>query len=93
MTLMRIRNAAQLTLPADVRKALNVKEGDYLEASVVNGGVLLKPVSVVERDRAWRGIVKATGKVMQRNPRSKKDDLSDERSIAREVKASRRRHA
>jgi AbrB family looped-hinge helix DNA binding protein len=93
MTLMRIRNAAQLTLPADVRKALNVKEGDYLEASVVSGGVLLKPVSVVERDRAWQGIVKATGKVMQRSPRPKKDDLADERSIAREVKASRRRHA
>jgi len=25
---MRVRRAAQLTLPADVRQALNVKEGD-----------------------------------------------------------------
>jgi len=89
MTLMRLRNAAQLTLPADVRKALNVKEGDFLEARVVSGGVLLKPVTVVERDGAWRGIVKATGKV-RRN--AKRSDLADERAIAREVKASRRRH-
>ncbi len=89
MTLMRIRNAAQLTLPADVRKALNVKEGDYLEARIVSGGVLLRPVSVVERDRAWQGIVKATGKVT----RPKRGDLADERAIAREVKAARRRHA
>ena len=37
MTLMRIRNAAQLTLPSEVRKALNIKEGDYLEASIVSG--------------------------------------------------------
>jgi len=28
MTLMRVRRAAQLTLPADIRQALNVKEGD-----------------------------------------------------------------
>lgn len=90
--LMRIRSAAQLTLPAEVRKALNVKEGDYLEASVVSDGVLLKPVSVVERDRAWKNIVKATSKVMLTNLRPKKNDLADEKSIAREAKAQRCRH-
>ncbi len=90
--LMRIRNAAQLTLPAEVRKALNVKDGDYLEASVVSGGVLLKPVSVVERDRAWKNIVKATSKVTVANPRSRKNDLADEKSIAHEVKTRRRQH-
>src|SRR6266581_5870644 len=44
MTLMRLRRAAQLTLPADVRRALNVKDGDYLEAQVMKDGVLLRPV-------------------------------------------------
>ena len=34
MILVRVRRAAQLTLPADIRQALNVKEGDYLEASI-----------------------------------------------------------
>jgi AbrB family looped-hinge helix DNA binding protein len=92
MTLMRIRNAAQLTLPSEVRKALNIKEGDYLEASIVSGGVLLKPVSVVERDRAWTSIVKASAKVKDKGPRSKKSNLSEERTIAREVKALRRQH-
>jgi AbrB family looped-hinge helix DNA binding protein len=42
MTLMRVRGAAQLTLPADIRQALNVKEGDYLEASITPEGVLFK---------------------------------------------------
>ncbi len=93
MTLMRIRNAAQLTLPAEVRKALNIKEGDYLEASIVSGGVLLKPVSVVERDRAWTGIVKATARVKDKGSRSKKSSLSEEKAIAREVKTMRRQHA
>jgi hypothetical protein len=38
---MRVRTAAQLTLSAEVRRALNVKEGDYVEAQIVEGGVLL----------------------------------------------------
>src|SRR5439155_12527082 len=56
MALMRVRRLAQLTLPAEVRRALNVQEGDYLEAEIVKDGVLLKPVAVVERERAWQRI-------------------------------------
>ena len=41
MTLVRLRERAQITLPQEVRDALNVKQGDYLEAEVVEGGVLL----------------------------------------------------
>ena len=67
MTLMRVRRAAQLTLPADVRQALNVQEGDYLEAEIVKGGVLLKPVSVVERKRAWKRIEKTVADVRDKN--------------------------
>ena len=35
-----------------MRDALNVKQGDYLEAEVVAGGVLLRPVAMVESDAA-----------------------------------------
>ena len=60
MALVRVRRAAQLTLPAEVRQALKVEEGDYLEAEIVEGGVLLKPVAVVARDQerkqAWKRI-------------------------------------
>ena len=41
MALMRVRRMAQLTLPAEVRRALNVQEGDFLEATIVSEGVLL----------------------------------------------------
>ena len=63
MALMRVRAAAQLTLPADVRKALNIKEGDYLETEIVDGGVLLKPVALVDRKDAWRRIQSITAKI------------------------------
>src|ERR1700685_3417867 len=90
MTLMRVRRAAQLTLPADVRQALNVQEGDYLEAEIVKGGVLLKPVSVVERKRAWKRIEKTVANVRDNNADPGADNRVEEEAIAEEVKAYRR---
>ena len=90
MTLMRVRRAAQLTLPADVRQALNVQEGDYLEAEIVKGGVLLKPVSVVERKRAWKRIEKTVANVRDKNADPGADNRVEEEAIAEEVKAYRR---
>ncbi len=89
MTLMRVHRAAQLTLPADVRQALNVQEGDYLEAQVVNGGVLLKPVSVVERKRAWRRIENTVVNVRDTGANPDADNRIEEEAIADEVKAYR----
>ncbi len=50
MTLMRVRRAAQLTLPADIRQALNVKEGDYLEASIARTSVISAQVVTSRAD-------------------------------------------
>jgi AbrB family looped-hinge helix DNA binding protein len=52
MTIIRIRERAQITLPAEVRKALKVGQGDYLEAEVVEGGLMLKPIALVDRKAA-----------------------------------------
>jgi AbrB family looped-hinge helix DNA binding protein len=90
MALMRVRRLAQLTLPAEVRRALNVKEGDYLEAHIVKDGVLLKPVAVVERKRAWEKIEKVMSRVRDRKPNPKEDVTAEEERIAQEVKAYRR---
>ena len=40
---VKVRRAAQITLPEEARRKLGVTEGDYLEAEVVENGVLLKP--------------------------------------------------
>jgi AbrB family looped-hinge helix DNA binding protein len=94
MSLMRVRAAAQLTLPADVRKALKIKEGDYLEAEIVDEGVLLKPVSVVARDRrrqqAWKRIEKVTSRVKDLKPGVHKSIKDEEEWIAEQVVKSRR---
>jgi AbrB family looped-hinge helix DNA binding protein len=52
MTLVRLRERAQITLPQELRDALKVKQGDYLEAEVVEGKLILKPVAVIARETA-----------------------------------------
>ena len=48
MTLVKVRRAAQITLPRDIREAARLEEGDYLEEEVTeSGAILLKPVSIV----------------------------------------------
>ena len=91
MALMRVRRMAQLTLPAEIRRALNVQEGDYLEAKVVKNGVLLKPVAVVERERAWERMTRAASQVKDLKPNSNEDIAAEEERIAAEVKEFRRK--
>ncbi|MCB9957156.1 MAG: AbrB/MazE/SpoVT family DNA-binding domain-containing protein [Rhodospirillaceae bacterium] len=50
MALVRLRRAAQITLPTEIRRAARLKEGDYLEAELTEAGILLRPVSVDRRE-------------------------------------------
>ena len=50
MTLVKLRRAAQITLPLAIRRAARLKEGDYLEAEVTKAGILLRPVNVDRRE-------------------------------------------
>jgi AbrB family looped-hinge helix DNA binding protein len=94
MTLMRVRRAAQLTLPAEVRQALNVKEGDFLDAQIVKDGVLLKRVSMTGRDterrRAWEEIKEIMSRVKDLAPNPNQTITEAEEEIAEEVMAMRR---
>jgi len=49
MPLVQIRGKAQITLPSQVRKALDVKEGDYLEVTVEGNRIVLVPQVLVEK--------------------------------------------
>jgi AbrB family looped-hinge helix DNA binding protein len=49
-SLTKITSNYQVTLPAAARKALGLKLGDVLEATVQRGAVVLRPKVVVVRD-------------------------------------------
>jgi AbrB family looped-hinge helix DNA binding protein len=62
MPLVRVKGKAQITLPAKVRKALNIREGDYLDVTVEGERVVLRPQIVL--DRAPEASLSAEGEQM-----------------------------
>ena len=49
MSLVQVREKAQITLPSKVRQALGIKQGDYLEAEVEGNKIVLIPKILVDK--------------------------------------------
>lgn len=81
MSLVKVIRNGQITLPAEARKALRLKEGNDLEAQVVEGEVRLKPVAVIDREAAWRRIREAQASVRYIGPEPRPDPEEEERWI------------
>jgi AbrB family looped-hinge helix DNA binding protein len=90
MALLKILRAAQITLPVELRRHFNLAEGDYLDAQAVPGGILLKPVSVVEREKAWTEVMDVMKEVHAQHPATKLSPREEEEWIAKQVKAFRK---
>lgn len=52
--LVRIKEKFQVTLPASVRRSIALHTGDYLEALVVGGDIVLRPTQVADRPAPGR---------------------------------------
>ena len=79
MALVKLLRGGQVTMPAGIRRELRVKEGDYFETELVEGGVLLKPVSVVDREAARRDLrdILATPKWIGPGPEPSEDEVME----------------
>ena len=53
MKLLQIQKKNQLTLPADIRKKLNLKEHDILAVEVEGNKIILTPQKLIDRDQEW----------------------------------------
>jgi AbrB family looped-hinge helix DNA binding protein len=92
MALVRLLRGGQVTLPAELRQKLQVKEGDYLEAEVVENGMLLKPVAFVSRERAWKAIREAQQSVRYIGPEPRPSPEDEEEQIYEIVREFREDH-
>lgn len=48
-----VRKRGQLTLPAKLRKACHIEEGDVVEAKVTSKGILIQPKKLIDATQAW----------------------------------------
>jgi AbrB family looped-hinge helix DNA binding protein len=51
--LLRIRRNAQITLPARLRKAAQIEDGDLLDCEVEDGRIVLTPKKLIDKRDAW----------------------------------------
>lgn len=52
MPLVKVIRNGQITIPKQLRTALNIEEGDLLEVELSKGGMTIKPKTAVDRDLA-----------------------------------------
>ncbi len=50
-TLVKIHRKGQMTLPSRLRTAIGVAEGDFIEASIQRGKIVLTPKLVIDRSK------------------------------------------
>jgi AbrB family looped-hinge helix DNA binding protein len=53
MELIKVKKNFQVTLPSNLRKRLNIQEGDYLNILEKNGGFVIKPMKMIPADEAY----------------------------------------
>ncbi len=49
MSLVKLKEKGQVTIPASVREQISAHKGDVFEVAVANGNIVLKPLDVVAR--------------------------------------------
>ncbi|MFQ6057256.1 MAG: AbrB/MazE/SpoVT family DNA-binding domain-containing protein [Anaerolineae bacterium] len=52
-SLVKVTRSGQITIPAAVRRAANIQEGDYVEVTVVDDKVVLTPKRLVDKSQAY----------------------------------------
>ena len=51
--LTEIRSRSQITIPSEIIKKLNLKQGDTLEVEVEGDQIVLRPVVTIPKDQAY----------------------------------------
>ena len=52
MPLVTVKPKFQVTIPAKLRRDIDLREGDIMEATLVDDGILFRPKEVVDRNAA-----------------------------------------
>jgi AbrB family looped-hinge helix DNA binding protein len=89
MALVRVLRTGQITLPAELRRKFRLNEGDLLEAAETEGGILLRPVSIIDREQAWKRVLDAPKLVRYIGPEPRPSPEEEERLIFEAVEAAR----
>lgn len=67
MPLIKVIRHGQVTLPAEFRQTLAIRDGDYLEAQLQQDQIVLKPTVVLDRAQAIKKLQQLMNRVGKRH--------------------------
>jgi len=67
MPFVKVLRGGQITMPKELRKVLEIKEGDILEVQMEKNKVVLKPKILMDKDQAWDRLNQVMAKVGKRH--------------------------
>jgi AbrB family looped-hinge helix DNA binding protein len=89
MPFVRVLRGGQITMPKQIRKVLEIKEGDILEVEMEDHKMVLKPKALVDKDQAWAKLHRLMERVGKRHRKiSEKKVERDVLEAIKTVKAS-----
>ncbi|MBW6463449.1 MAG: AbrB/MazE/SpoVT family DNA-binding domain-containing protein [Firmicutes bacterium] len=80
-TLVKLRSRAQITLPKEAVKELNLKEGDNLSIEIDNGKVVITPVAIIPKDELWAWVSKTRSAIEEGRLEAKQGKLKEYDSV------------
>jgi AbrB family looped-hinge helix DNA binding protein len=87
MPFVRVLRGGQITMPKELRKVLEIKEGDILEVEMEKNKVVLKPKVLVDKDRAWNKLNQVMAKVGERHRKIPEKEV--EKDVLKAIKTVR----
>ena len=83
MPYVKVKTKGQVTIPAEFRRDLNLKEGDLLEVVAERGGILLKPKAVVDRyDEKWaENALREAREEDRKSPQTRREEEAEEKRL------------
>lgn len=91
--LVTVKPKFQVTIPAKLRERVDLHEGDLMEASVVEGGILFSPKAVVDRNAVADRIEEIFARIKfspEDAARSEEEIMEDAIKIIAEARKERR---
>lgn len=90
MSVVKLLRGGQITLPAEIRRALELDEGDHLEAEMVAGAVVLRPRAPVDREEAWTRLMRIVERPKWRGPGPEPGEDEFMEEVVEDIHAMRR---
>jgi AbrB family looped-hinge helix DNA binding protein len=94
MPTIRLLRSGQVTLPAKIREAFNLKEGAFFDTKVKGDSIVLTPKALVEQrqihDKAKQRFFKIVDKIWEKNKDADPEEV--ERDVAEALAEVRARH-